>query len=77
MRARKPSRTTRAAALQQFEENLNALLEARKRAFLQTPDGGSPPADLAAEIGRLEARDRELRELVSRSGTTPGEQPAP
>ena len=71
------SRTTRDAALRQFEENLTALLEARKQAFLQTPDGGSPPATLAAEITRLEARDRELRELVRSSGSPPVENPAP
>jgi hypothetical protein len=71
------SPTERDAALRQFEENLTALIEARQQALRQTPDGGSSPAALAAEIGRLEARDRELRELVSRSGTTPGEKPAP
>ena len=71
------SRTTRDAALRQFEENLTALLEARKQAFLQTPDGGSTPATLAAEITRLEARDRELRELVRSSGSPPVENPAP
>jgi serine/threonine protein kinase len=60
---------------QQFEENRTALMEARQQASLKTPDGGSPPADLAAEIARLEARDRELRELV-RPGVPPSkEQP--
>jgi len=67
----------REAALQQFEENRNALMEARKQAYLQTPDGGSTPATLAAEITRLEARDRELRELVRSSGSPPIENPAP
>jgi serine/threonine protein kinase len=65
------------AAMRQFEENLNALMEARKQAFLQTPDGGPPPADLAAEIARLEARDRELQELVRRSKSPPAGSPAP
>ena len=65
------------AALRQFEDNLTALLEARKRAALQTPAGDSVPADLNAEITRLEARDRELRELVRRSGSPPAEPPAP
>ena len=74
---RNPSSTTRDAALRQFEENLTALLEARKQAFLQTPDGGSPPAALAAEIARLEARDRELRELVRSSKSPPVDNPAP
>jgi serine/threonine protein kinase len=67
----------RVAALQQFEENLTALLETRKQALLQTPDGGSPPATLADEITRLEARDRELRELVRSSGSPPPDIPAP
>ena len=74
---RNPFSTTRDAALRQFEENLNAIFEARKQAFLQTPDGGSPPAALVAEIARLEARDRELRELVRSSGSPPIENTAP
>ena len=65
------------AALQQFEENRNALMEARKQAYLQTPDGESTPATLAAEITRLEARDRELRALVRSSGSPPVGNPAP
>lgn len=60
-------------ARQQFEENQVALMEARRQASLKTPDGGSPPADLAAEVRRLEARDRELRELV-RPGDPPSKE---
>ena len=74
---RQLSRTTLEAALQQFEENRNALMEARKQAYLQTPDGESTPATLAAEITRLEARDRELRALVRSSGSPPVGNPAP
>jgi len=74
---RNASSTTRDAALRQFEENFNALMEARKQAFLQTPDGGPPPAALAAEIARLEARDRELRELVRGSKSPTVDNPAP
>ncbi len=66
-----PSRPEEGAdARQQFEENRTALMEARRQASLKTPAGGSPPADLAAEVRRLEARDRELRELV-RPGDPP------
>lgn len=60
-------------ARQQFEENQAALIEARRQVSLRTPAGGSPPADLAAEIARLEARDRELRELV-RPGDPPSKE---
>ena len=60
---------------QQLEENRTALMEARRQALLKTPDGGSPPADLAAEIARLEARDRELRERIRSSGSPRIEQP--
>jgi serine/threonine protein kinase len=67
----------RDSALRQFRDNLTALLEARKRALLQTPAGGSPPAALAAEIARLEARDRELRELVRNSALPPADIPSP
>jgi serine/threonine protein kinase len=70
------SRTKRNAALQEFEANLTALLEARKQAFLQTPDGGRTSAALAAEITRLESRDRALRELF-RSSNPPADNPAP
>ena len=71
-----PSRPEEGAdARQQFEENRTALMEARRQASLKTPDGGSPPADLAAEIARLEARDRELRERIRSSGAPPIEQP--
>jgi hypothetical protein len=49
-------------------------MEARRQASLKTPDGGSPPADVAAEVRRLEARDRELRELV-RPGGSPSKEP--
>ncbi len=71
------SSTTQHAALRQLEENLTALYEARKQAFLQTPEGGTPPAALTKEIARLEARDRELRELVSNSKNPPDGNPAP
>ena len=62
-------------ARQQFEDNRTALVEARRQASLKTPDGGSPPADLAAEVRRLEARDRELRELVHPGDPPSKEQP--
>jgi serine/threonine protein kinase len=69
-----PSRPEESAdARQQFEDNRTALMEARRHASLKTPDGGSPPAGLAAEIRRLEARDRELRELV-RPGDPPSKE---
>jgi serine/threonine protein kinase len=74
---RNASSTTHDAALRQFEENFNALMEARKQAFMQTPEGGSPPAALAAEIARLEARDRELRELVRGSSSPSVGNPTP
>jgi hypothetical protein len=51
--------------LRQFEENFNELLEARKAALEQTRDGIVPP-EAARNITRLEARDRELRELTGK-----------
>ena len=67
--------TEPADARQQLEENQTALMEARRQVSLRTPNEGSPPADLAAEIARLEARDRELREQIRSSGSLPIKQP--
>lgn len=61
-----------AVALRQFEETLTALMAARQKAMRETPEGGSPPAALAAEIARLEARNRELLEQI-RSLAPPGD----
>lgn len=54
-----------------WEENFNALMEARKQALMQTPKDGSVPDRLAAEVSRLEARDQELRELILDTANPP------
>ncbi len=58
---------------QRWEGNFNALMEARKQALMQTPNGGSVPEHLAAEVARLEARDQMLRELILSTDTPPNQ----
>lgn len=53
-------------AYQAFEENFAALQEAREIQVVGMPDGGKPPPEHSAVVQKLEARDQQLRAVISR-----------
>ncbi len=53
-------------AYQAFEKNFTALQEAREIQVVGKPDGGDAPAEQAAMVKQLAARDRQLRATILR-----------